>query len=169
MKKKTGDYSQKMVHVQRCEGFIKSRVEKGSNIDLIGSFKSYVTGLKFHKYVEKPSSDRIYLCLPNPDNKFDPLAIGVYANQSRIGFVPKDLCLHTKENFNLQDGSVAMLCYCTGNTTDVSSQCVYNIFKVSKDDLNFVGKITTNGDSKESSSMDHYSTEDKTSCMDTSP
>ena len=120
-------------HVERCEGFIKSRVGPQKSVSLVGSFKAYITGLKYHRYVEKPSKDRIYLCLLNPDNKFDPNTIGIYANQSRIGYAPRDLCGHVSQNpqFNLTNETVAMLCYCLGRTTENSSQCVYNIFQVS--------------------------------------
>ena len=123
-----------LYHVKHCEKFIKNRVsptnKENVKIELVGSFKSYMTGLKYHKYVEKPSKDRIYLCLPNPNNKFDANALGVYANQTRIAFVPRDLCAHVAENFEVNDPTTAVLCYCTGKTTETSSQCVYNVFRV---------------------------------------
>jgi hypothetical protein len=113
-------------HVKRSVKFLQNRFPK-SDLLLIGSFRSYITGLKYHKYVEQPSKGRIYLCVAEPHNKYDKNCIAVYANQQKIGYVPRDLSKKLSSN----DMEItALLCYCLGNTTEFSSQCIYNIFKV---------------------------------------
>lgn len=117
------------VYIPKCVNFIKNRIPRKS-IRFTNAYKSYITGLKYHKYVEKPSNNRIYLCMPEPNNKFDSNAIAVFANNERIGFVPKDLCSKVNLIFQKQIEDTIMLCYCTGKTTDFSSQCIYAVFKV---------------------------------------
>jgi hypothetical protein len=117
-------------YISKSDRFIKNRV-KNCSTTLISSFKSYMTGLKFHKYVEKPSKNRIYLCVIEPDNKYDTNAIAIFANNDRIGYVPKEL---SSRVCNLFQENVAMLCYCLGRTTEFSSQCVYSLFKVDQEE-----------------------------------
>jgi hypothetical protein len=107
-------------HVQNSKHFIQTRL-LDKQVIFKGSYKSYISGLKFHHNVEKPSQNRIYLCLPLVKNK---KKLGVYAKDIKIGFVPKGL------PFELDSDSTIILCYCTGRTTKLSSQCFYNVFKV---------------------------------------
>jgi hypothetical protein len=114
-------------YVAKSVKYLQNRLP-GYEVRLSGCYKSYITGLKYHKHVEVPSKNRIYLCLPEKDNKFDPNAVGVYAAQTRIGFIPKDLATKVFPMLQNSPESTALLCYCFGNTTALSSQCCYNLF-----------------------------------------
>ena len=116
-------------HVIRCIHFLQNRLPN-RDIRLLKSFRSFITALKFHRYAETPSKNRIYLCIPDPDNEYDPYAIGVHANVERLGFVPRELAAHVGPQFDATD--TVMLCYCTGQTTGISSQCIYHIFHMSE-------------------------------------
>lgn len=99
----------------------------------ITSHKSYITGLKYHTNTEKPIKNKIYLCLlPKVENKFDKHAVEVFSTTSRIGFVPRKLAKKISQLLITKPNEIAVLCYCTGSTTTVSSQCYYNIFKLVK-------------------------------------
>ena len=115
-------------HVTRCTKFLDNRLPD-KNFKLVGSFKSFITSLKFHRFSEKPTKDRIYICMPDANNTHDANAIGVHANIERLGYVPKDLAEHIRPKINLS--TTVVLAYCTGRTTKVSSQCIYHIFESS--------------------------------------
>jgi hypothetical protein len=127
-KMQDGDSKDVSYHITKCSNYLKNRLKDSKNQSL-ESEKSYITGLKFHRNCEKPSKNRIYLCLIEPDNKFDENAIAVIASQVRIGYVPREMsevfCPRLKADPNL-----VLLCYCVGGTTEVSSQCFYNLFSI---------------------------------------
>jgi hypothetical protein len=113
--------------VQRCQGFLRKRMPD-QTFDLVGSYRSYITGLKFHPNAEKPSYGRIYICMPDFNNAFDKNAIGVHANIERIGYLPKELAAHIRGN--IDPDQTVVLAFCTGRTTKVSSQCCYHLFQL---------------------------------------
>jgi hypothetical protein len=116
-------------YVLKSKKYLQNRLP-GQEVRFVESYKSFITGLKYHKYTEIPSKNRIYLCLHEKANKFDDNAIGIYASQVRIGFMPKHLAQTLAPMMYQCPDSSALLCYCFGNTTPISSQCVYNFFHV---------------------------------------
>jgi len=116
------NYMDECVQFLRAEGF--------PQVELLGSYVSYMTGLYFHRFGEKPEAKRIYACLPEVDNKFDANAIGVYSFGKRIAYVPKDLAARVAEQFNGLSPQVLLVSYCTGYCTKRSAQCFYNLYAV---------------------------------------
>jgi hypothetical protein len=116
-------------YVLKCVKFLQNRVPN-MDIHLIDKTSSYITGLKYHKYKEVPSKNRIYLCLPEQDNKVDPTSVGIYSNQIRIGFMPGFFSQKIHKNLKSSPESTAVLCYCFGHTTQISAQCVYLMFEL---------------------------------------
>lgn len=120
-----------------------------TNIELLGAYVSYMSGLIYHKKAGKPVKECVYVCLPDFENKFDPNALGIHRldTKQRLAFVPRQLAAHVKSDHrgvtgptgpngpltpiqNHGQGEVVMLCFCCGHCTERSAQCFYNIYKV---------------------------------------
>ena len=101
-----------------------------SNIHHLKEFTSYMTGLIHHGNY-KPVENEIYQCVPEPENKFDSCAIGIYHGQvGRIAYIPKQISAEVYEMFKKHQNPVIMLCFCLGRTTHRSSQCRYHLFEM---------------------------------------
>lgn len=100
----------------------------GCDCDWMASYKSYISGLKHTQNF--PHCDRVYVCLPEPNNPFDANALVVCdEKQQKIGYVPRDLSSYLMKRFpDLQSGLAVLICYCKGPVTQRSAQCVYNCF-----------------------------------------
>ena len=101
-------------------------------LQLLASYPSYMTGLMFHKYEEKPEDHKVYVCLPEPNNPHDPHAMGIISSRNkRIAFVPRVLTEHFYSAFpGLFSGTCVLAAYCIGFCTPKSAQCLYNVYQV---------------------------------------
>jgi len=124
---------------QKQELIIKNHLEESAkllhrtgytNIELLGSYASFATGLQYHKSGVKPESHQTYMCWPERNNQFDPNAMGVYNGSERIAYVPKTISAFVTKTFGDSDSSFTVVCYVSGRPTEKSCQCIYNVFLV---------------------------------------
>jgi hypothetical protein len=117
-------------HLEESSRMLKERGYP--QIQLLGSFPSYMTGLMFHKYEEKPEEHKVYLCLPEPSNPHDPQALGILSSQNkRIAFVPRIMSEHFAQTFpGVYSGVCMLVAYCIGYCTPKSAQCIYNVYQI---------------------------------------
>lgn len=117
--------------LEECLNHLKSRGLQ-QQVQLIASYPSYMTGLMFHKYEEKPEEYCVYSCVPEPSNPHDPNAFGVLSSRNkRIAFVPKVMSAHlVSAHPGIFHGSVLVVAYCTGGCTEKSAQCIYNVYQI---------------------------------------
>lgn len=99
-------------------------------LQISASYASYMTGLMFHKYEEKPEEYRVYLCMSEPNNPYDADAIGIISDQNkRIAFAPRELSAELAAR-RFSGPSFVTVAYCTGRCSPKSVQCIYNVFQV---------------------------------------
>lgn len=104
-----------------------------NNLELSGSYASYMTGLQYHSHA-KPENQYLYMCVSDPDNKYDANAIGVYdEEQKRLAYVPKHLAKHVTEKIqqHMASGEVkncVLVAFCSSKCTDRSAQSIYNLY-----------------------------------------
>lgn len=117
--------------LEECLNHLKSRGLQ-QQVQLIASYPSYMTGLMFHKYEEKPEEYCVYSCVPEPSNPHDPNAFGVLSSRNkRIAFVPKVMSAHlVSAHPGILQGSAVVVAFCTGGCTEKSAQCIYNVYHV---------------------------------------
>lgn len=103
-----------------------------SQLQLLASYPSYMTGLLFHKYEEKPEEHKVYLCLPEPSNSYDAQALAILSSRNkRIAFAPRVITEHMASAFpGLYAGTCLAVAYCTGFCTPKSAQCIYNVYQI---------------------------------------
>ncbi len=116
-------------YLTECTAFLNQ--QGYDKIALLSSMVSYMTGLKYCRHDKKVEAKDIYICLSEPENKVDPMAMGVYnANDQRVAYAPKAISATIREQYYDIRERVIILCYCTGYTTQQSAQCFYNIYRV---------------------------------------
>ena len=118
-------------HIEDCLRLLQNR-RVGYAQFAGASFASYMTGLGYHKYEEKPEEHHCYVCLPDLGNKYDVNALSVLSDANkRIAFVPRDLCAHIAERYpDVRSRAWIVVAYCTGRCTPKSAQCIYNVFQI---------------------------------------
>lgn len=119
--------------VNHLDETLRCLKERGyAHLQLLGSYPSYMTGLMFHKYEEKPEAHKVYLCLPEPHNPHDKQAVGVFSSRNkRMAFVPQVITEFWTLTFpGLYTGQCLAVAYCTGFCTQQSAQCLYNVYHV---------------------------------------
>jgi hypothetical protein len=118
-------------HLEESVKFLRARGYM--NLELTGSFASYMTGLQYHNHA-KPQNQYIYICNSDPNNKYDSNAIGVYDDQQkRLAYVPKHLAKHITDKIrvHMDSGEVkscVLVAFCCSNGTSKSAQCIYNLY-----------------------------------------
>ncbi len=104
------------------------------NVELLGSFPLYMTGLKYHQV--PPVQNQVYMCRPEKGNKFDHNAVGIYAGVDRIAYMPKVLTAHIQHIFRSHAAeSFSVICFCSGRPSEASCQCIYNVYGVYQSQL----------------------------------
>lgn len=74
---------------------------------LLGQYSSFITALFYHRRAKRPAKGRFYFCVPEPSNRHDVCAIGVYdQDMVRMGYVPKSLAAKLRPLFD--DGAVML-------------------------------------------------------------
>lgn len=93
------------------------------DVELVGAYSSYITGLAYCKDQPKPEQFKFYLCRPEENNRYDPNAMTVVSEEHKpIGFVPKKLTVHTGNRR-------PCVAFCTGKCSEKYVSCVYIIAK----------------------------------------
>ena len=112
-------------HLEECATFLYQQGH--TNTELIASFASYMTGLQYCKG-SKPEEQGMYMCFPDKNNQYDPNALGIYAGQVRIAFVPKPMAAYIASISS--DTVIAVVCYVTGRPSEKYCSCLFNLYAI---------------------------------------
>lgn len=112
-------------HLEECATFLHQQGH--TNTELIASFASYMTGLQYCKG-SKPEEQGMYMCFPDKNNQYDPNALGIYAGQVRIAFVPKLMAAYIASITS--DTVIAVVCYVTGRPSEKYCSCLFNLYAI---------------------------------------
>jgi len=112
-------------HLEECASFLYRQGH--TNTELVASFASYMTGLQYSKG-GKPEEQGMYMCFPEKDNQFDANALGIYAGQTRIAYVPKAMAAYIANITS--DTVIAVVCYVTGRPSEKYCSCLFNLYAI---------------------------------------